>query len=156
MFDTIIWATDGSELADSTLPVVTELAQTYGSRIVAVHAVELFRGGRFGGPLMADEDEIRAKISAQITDLRHAGYETADIKIEESSRRGAAELIADATRQFEGDLIVVASHGHGALASAVLGDVPKDLLRLAPCPVLVVPPLHARARHVEPRQVVTV
>ena len=59
MFETIVWATDGSELADRALPYVKELARTNGSRIVAVHANELLRG-RFGGaPLLADEPDVR-------------------------------------------------------------------------------------------------
>src|SRR5579872_2225888 len=74
MFSTIVWATDGSELADETLPLVTELAGIHDSKIVAVHVNELFRGGRFGGgPVFADEDELQEKIAAQVKDLREAG-----------------------------------------------------------------------------------
>ena len=62
MFETIVWATDGSELADRALPYVKELARANGSRIVAVHANELLRG-RFGGaPLLADEPDLREQI----------------------------------------------------------------------------------------------
>jgi len=54
MFRTIVWATDGSELADSALPLVTELARANGSKIVVFHANELFRGSRLsGGPILA-------------------------------------------------------------------------------------------------------
>ena len=48
MFETIVWATDGSELADDALEHVRKLAEIHGSRIVAVHANELLTG-RFGG-----------------------------------------------------------------------------------------------------------
>ena len=48
MFETIVWATDGSDLADGALEHVVELAKTHRSRIVAVHANELFIG-RYGG-----------------------------------------------------------------------------------------------------------
>ena len=34
MFKTIAWATDGSELADRALPIVTTIARAHGSRIV--------------------------------------------------------------------------------------------------------------------------
>lgn len=36
------------------------------------------------------------------------------------------------------DLIVIGSHGHGALASAVMGSVATKVISAAPCPVLVV------------------
>ena len=51
MFKTIVWATDGSELADGALDYVRELARQDGSRIVAVHANELMRSlQRLSGP----------------------------------------------------------------------------------------------------------
>ncbi|HXH95849.1 MAG TPA: universal stress protein, partial [Gaiellaceae bacterium] len=75
MFETIVWATDGSELADRALPHVTELAQEHRSKIVAVHANELLYG-RFGGaPLLADEPDLQAKIERQVHDLRDAGFD---------------------------------------------------------------------------------
>jgi nucleotide-binding universal stress UspA family protein len=145
MFDTIVWATDGSELADSTLPLVTELARAHDSKIVAVHADELFGGG----PVPAGEDELRVKISAQVEDLRNAGFETAALKLETGNRRGAAELIADAASEFQADLIVVGTRG------PVLGSVASGLIRRAPCPVLAVPALHDRAGSAGQRRLVT-
>lgn len=156
MFETIVWATDGSELADSALPLVTELARACGSKIVAVHANEVFRGGRYaGGPLLADEDEIQIKIAAQVDDLRDAGFATANLKIETSDRHGTAQLIAEAAAQFRADLIVLGTHGNGTIATGALGGViTRGLLNVAPCPVLAVPALHDRAAHAEPRQAV--
>ena len=55
MFKTIVWATDGSELADVALDHVRELAREDGSRIVAVHANELMRGRSSGYSALADE-----------------------------------------------------------------------------------------------------
>lgn len=139
MFETIVWATDGSALADRALPLVTELAHMHGSRIVAVHANELLRG-RFGGaPYYADEADLRAKIERQIAELRDAGF-PAELQVESSGTRGIAELIATGAAKVDADLIVVGAHGRGALASAVVGSVTKALLHLAPCPVLAVTP----------------
>src|SRR6266536_6637447 len=107
MFDTLVWATDGSELADSALPVVTALARAHGSRIVAVHANELFRGGRsHGGPILADDDELRLKIAKQVADLRNAGV-AADLEVVTSGKHHAPRLIADAASERAADLIVL-------------------------------------------------
>jgi nucleotide-binding universal stress UspA family protein len=38
------------------------------------------------------------------------------------------------------DVIVVGSHGHGAIARILLGSVSEQVVRRAPCPVLVVRP----------------
>ena len=66
MFETIAWATDGSELADKALEHVRKLAEIHGSRIVAVHANELLTGRYGGGPLLADEPDLREKIAGQV------------------------------------------------------------------------------------------
>jgi nucleotide-binding universal stress UspA family protein len=74
MFKTIVWATDGSELADRALPIVTGLARAHRSKIVAIHAGEVLVG-RFGGaPLLADDDELVEKIERQVEELRAAGF----------------------------------------------------------------------------------
>lgn len=139
MFKTIVWATDGSELADSALEAVVELARIHSSHIVAVHADERLRG-RFGGaPVLADEDDLRDKIHAQIERLHEEGLD-AELKFAVGSTHPADELIAEAARQVDADLIVVGTHGRGAIGTAILGSVAKGLLHVAPCPVLAVPP----------------
>jgi len=139
MFKTIVWATDGSDLADTALETVVELARVHSSQIVAVHADERLRG-RFGGaPVLADEGDLRDKIHAQIEHLRADGLD-AELKFAVGATHPADELIADAARQLDADLIVVGTHGRGAIGTAILGSVAKGLLHVASCPVLVVPP----------------
>lgn len=140
MFETIVWATDGSEIADSALPLVTGLARAHGSKIIAVHVDERFRGGRFnGGPVFADEDDLQSKIVKQIADLSHAGF-AAVLEVKTTQRRDIAKSIAEVATMDQADLIVVGTHGHGGAASAVLGSVARGLLHVAHCPVLAVPP----------------
>jgi nucleotide-binding universal stress UspA family protein len=139
MFETIVWATDGSELADRALPVVTGLARMHRSKIVAVHATEIL-GGRFGGgPVLADDPELVGKIERQIEELRRAGF-TAELRIVRGVEPSAT-LIAHAASAAGASLIVTGTHGHGALASALVGSVARGLLHEARCPVLAVPPV---------------
>jgi nucleotide-binding universal stress UspA family protein len=138
MFETIVWATDGSELADRALLPVMEIARQNRARIVAVHANELLKG-RFGGaPLISDESEMVAKIEGQVEELCELGI-LAELKIV-SGTHDTAELIAKAAREVEADLIVVGTHGWGGFRSAVLGSVAHGLLHDACCPVLSIPP----------------
>ena len=138
MFRTIVWATDGSQLADGALSHVSELARIHGSRIVAVHANELLRGRAGGAPLLADEPDVQAKIAKQVEELQTAGFD-ATLEVCTGSR-DVAVLIAEAAETVDADLIVVGTHGHGGFTAALMGSVARALCHTAARPVLVVPP----------------
>jgi nucleotide-binding universal stress UspA family protein len=138
MFKTIAWATDGSELADKALDHVRELAEIHGSRIVAVHANQLITGRGGGGPVLADEPDLRDKIADQVEELRKAGF---DAKLEvRSGHHDVATLVETAAEEVDADVIVVGTHGHGGVAAALMGSVARGLCHTAHRPVLVVPP----------------
>jgi len=139
MFETIVWATDGSELADRALPVVSELARACGSRVVAVHANAVLPSRMGGVPMLADEEDLVAKVEEQVAELRAAGFR-AELKVETGDHSGVAGLIVAAAQTAGADLIVVGTHGRNAAATALLGSVARDLLHRASCPVLVVTP----------------
>ncbi|MDX1546171.1 MAG: universal stress protein [Rhodothermales bacterium] len=50
-----------------------------------------------------------------------------------------ADLILEQAEAVQADLVVMGSHGRGALLETLLGDVAHDVLRKARCPVLVIP-----------------
>ena len=138
MFETIVWATDGSELADRALEHVRELAEAHGSRIVAVHANAVFTGRAGGAPLLADEPDIREKLERQVAELRSVGF---DARLEVATgTQQTATLISDAADDVDADLIVVGTHGRGAVGAAVMGSVTRALCHRSSRPVLVVPP----------------
>lgn len=49
-----------------------------------------------------------------------------------------AEVIANMARELGCDLIIMGTHGRGAIAGMVMGSVATRVLHLAPCPVLLV------------------
>jgi nucleotide-binding universal stress UspA family protein len=138
MFETIAWATDGSELADKALEHVRELAEIHGSRIVAVHANELLTGRYGGAPLLADEPDLEEKIAGQVEELCAAGF---DAKLEiRTGGQDVAKLVAGAAEAVGADLIVVGTHGRGGVTAALMGSVARALCHTSHLPVLVVPP----------------
>jgi nucleotide-binding universal stress UspA family protein len=143
MFTKIVWATDGSELADGALDFARELSRVHGSRIVAVHANELLLGRGAGAPLLADEPDLQAKIADQVEELQSTGFDAA-LKVCTGSR-DVATLIAEAAKDVDADLIVVGTHGNGGFTAALMGSVARALCHTAELPVLVVPP-RARAK----------
>ena len=139
MFKTIVWATDGSDLADVALDHVRELARENDSRIVAVHANELMRGRSGGYPALADEPELEEKIGKQIEELRSVAVDAT--LVIRTGNKGVATLIAEAADEVDADLIVVGTHGAGGLTAALMGSVARALCHSARRPLLVIPPV---------------
>ena len=50
------------------------------------------------------------------------------------------DMIVEAAEAEHADMIVVGSHGRGAVGRLFLGSVSEHVVRNAPCPVLVVRP----------------
>jgi nucleotide-binding universal stress UspA family protein len=138
MFKTIVWATDGSELADAALDYVRELAREDGSRIVAVHANEVMQGRSSGYAALADEPELEEKIAKQVEELASVGIDVT--LVIRTGNKSVATLIAEAADEVDADLIVVATHGAGGFTAALMGSVARALCHTAKAPVLVIPP----------------
>ena len=50
-----------------------------------------------------------------------------------------AEKILQEAKRLQAEMIVIGSHGHGALQKLLVGSVAEGILRKVPCPVLIVP-----------------
>jgi nucleotide-binding universal stress UspA family protein len=138
MFNTILWATDGSETAAKALPYALSLAEPDHAKLVVAHVREIFAGRAGGYPVLADETELRDRIQEQVEDLQHAGREATFIV--RTARSGqAARTIAEIADEVGADVIVVGTHGYGRVTGLVLGSVTQGLLHEGTCPVFAVP-----------------
>lgn len=149
MFKTILWATDGSAAADRALPYAKALAQEGGKKLLVVHCREIYVGRGGGYPVLADDEELVAKIREQVEAARADGLQ-ASAKVIAGTGTAAAHVIADAAREEAADVIVVGTRGHSPVAGLLVGSVTQRLLHVAPCPVLAVPAgKHAEVREPE-------
>jgi nucleotide-binding universal stress UspA family protein len=136
MYETVLWATDGSSVADGALKVALELLEP-GGRLIACHCDERFPGGRAVGlPLFADEDGRRDKLTRQVAELKLDGVD-AQLLIE-TTRHNRAGEIARIAKARNADVIVCGSRGFGVVAGVVAGSVAMRLPHVASCPVVVV------------------
>jgi nucleotide-binding universal stress UspA family protein len=138
MFKMIIWATDGSEEADAAAEIAKTLATEAGGTLLAVHSVEREAGRGGGLQENADEDERQAKVAKHIGELTRQGV-AASTKVVQGGGAAAADTLAEVARNEGADLIVMGTRGHSALGGLLHGSVTQRMLRIAPCPVLVVP-----------------
>jgi len=137
VFNTICWATDGSENAARALAVARTLAREQHASLVVVHVVERY-ATKEGLARFADEEQVEARLKAVVQELSTEGFDAA-LKIVNHVGPQPAHAIADVAREVGADLLVVGSRGHEAVVGLVLGSVTLRLLHVAPCPVLVVP-----------------
>jgi nucleotide-binding universal stress UspA family protein len=147
----ILVALDGSALAESALPQVAMLAQQCGA------AVTLLRVVTPRGPLVAEvpegalqpspptelppaTDRVWREVAEYLGALqRRLGAEGLVVDCSQRGGRAADAIVAEA-RRVGADVILVATHGRGELGRQVLGSVADEVLRQAPCPVLILRP----------------
>lgn len=141
MFRKILWATDGSELASRSLPFAKDLAREHGAELVALHVDQLLVGRAGGYSVLADEDEIRARIEQEVAGLKAEGLD-ARLLIVGDSAVAVGDEIARVAEAEQADLVVIGTHGRGFVGTVLRGSVAKKLLHGATCPVLVVPVEH--------------
>lgn len=139
MFETVIWATDGSAAAERALPFAKSLAGAPGARLVVVHVREILAGRAGGYPTRADEHDLVNELEQKVEQLRADGLE-ATLRVVTSLDANAAHALADVALEVGGDVIVVGTRGRGVVAGLLLGSVAQRLLHVARSPVLAVPP----------------
>jgi nucleotide-binding universal stress UspA family protein len=131
----ILVAYDGSESAKRALAEAAKLAD--GEPVSVVSVTEpLPRSGPAAGMLAPEEPEQRAR------DLEEAGRLLADAGVEATivEREGdPATRIVDEAEREHAELIVMGTRGLGSGRKLPAGSVGDEVLRHAPCKVLVVP-----------------
>jgi nucleotide-binding universal stress UspA family protein len=137
MFETLVWATDGSATANRALTYVKQLAAP-GAQIYVVHVREIFVGRGAGYPVFADEPELQDAIAEQVEDLRAEGFD-AHFRVLTAPSGHVSLTIADVARDVEAEIILAGTHGYGRIAGLFLGSTTQGLLHADVCPVLAVP-----------------
>jgi universal stress protein A len=89
--------------------------------------------------LPADVERRVMKSLEQIRDRELAGIKKVELKIAIS--RFPAKIICQYAQQQPIDMIVLTTHGRTGLSHILLGSVAEEVVRTAPCPVLVMRPI---------------
>ena len=140
----ILVATDFSEPSDAALAYGRELAARFNATLHVLHIAENIYITTFGAEsyaavapdLQAEvEDSARARLQQLVLDSDGSGPRTTPVVMTSGS---PAFAIIDYAGEHEIDLIVMGTHGRGALAHLLMGSVAEKVVRLAPCPVLTV------------------
>lgn len=135
---TILVPIDFSECADRALDYACGLAEKLGATIHLVNAL----GAGLPELSVALTDSMIATMregsTSQLDKIAKERAPLATFGRSFVSAGDARDSILDAARACSADLIVIGSHGRRGVKRLVLGSVAEDVVRRAPCPVLVV------------------
>jgi len=136
LFRTILLATDFSEPSEAAYLLAYNLARLHLARLVAAHVVQTPVLADVGGDPTPETESWLREVREKLHDLRPA-YPT--IAVEHRLLEGEpAEQIVRLANELNCDLIVLGTHARSGLPRLVLGSVAEEVLRSAPCPVLIV------------------
>jgi nucleotide-binding universal stress UspA family protein len=158
---TIVVGVDDSEQSELALSEALSAASLRpGTHVHVVRAIPLGLPGNPASPEYSsavDEDtevessqELRRFVDKVLANTQPNGANASPFErlTTHVRRRNAAETIAEIASEVEADLVVVGTHGRRGVSRFLLGSVAEAVVRLAPCPVLVVRPTHAHPNDV--------
>jgi nucleotide-binding universal stress UspA family protein len=130
---------DGSAFAEAALSLGATLARRAGAtlRLVLVHGTVGATGGEAAAAQVALQDSEREYLRATASRLDPGGALVPEVDLLEGAPGPA---LAAAAASLKADLVVMATHGRGAVGRVWLGSVADYLLRHLHIPVLLVRP----------------
>jgi nucleotide-binding universal stress UspA family protein len=136
----LLLATDLSEASASATEQAFELASRLTATLLIVSVIDprslLLPGGRF----RARVDQVRERREQLAQELVERGRQLG-IEVSFLVWTGdPGDQIVSAAEAEHVDMVLVGSHGRGAVGRLFLGSVSEHVVRNAPCPVLVVRP----------------
>jgi nucleotide-binding universal stress UspA family protein/mono/diheme cytochrome c family protein len=117
------------------------LAQKFGAALHLVHVCEVpaIMTGSMDAYAITYSDWSQRLGELAETELNKMAAPITDVKVTTEVLFGspATAIVEDATNNTA-DLIVMGTHGHGAVLHVLMGNVAERVVRAAPCPVLTV------------------
>jgi len=135
----ILVATDFSEASKKAFPYAVSLARKFEASLLLVYVVPSHLPGELSHMgILLEEEKMLFKARELLPQFRRSELDP-HMQVDTFVLNGgpAHEISATATTQ-KADLIVISTHGNTGLKRFALGSVTENIVRHAPCPVLVV------------------
>jgi len=130
---------DGSRFAEAALPLATTIARRAGARLrlVLVNTRASGPGGTAAATAVTMQDRARDYLNTTASRLDPGGALVTDVHLLEGT---PGPVLAADSEKHQDDLVLMATHGRGAISRAWLGSVADYLVRHLHRPVLLVRP----------------
>lgn len=139
----ILVAVDFSSVTPLVLKEAKKLANSTGGRIRLIHVAPPepdFVGDDVGPQILRDQKakefrEAHKKIQKLADEIKEDNIEVTPLLIQGVT----VDEIINESNKMNADIIVIGSHGHGAMYNLLMGSVVEGVIRESKTPVLVVP-----------------
>ena len=148
MYERILVATDGSELAGRGVDAAVELAKKTGGELFVVTVTSLMPSygivvgaewasspGAFDEFRKEMDDGARKILEGALNKAEKQGVKAKGVHAE---NQVAAAGIVDAANEHNADLIIIASHGRRGVNRLILGSQASEVLAMSERPVMVI------------------
>jgi nucleotide-binding universal stress UspA family protein len=135
---------DCSEDANQALEYAIALARTLGARVILLHVMQSppWGGVDMDVTLPHAYSQFIQHLEAEVTHRMQACLERVTARGLEGEMAVVHgepfQEILDTAKKQQVDLIIMGTHGRTGLQHVLMGSVAEKVVRLAPCPVLVV------------------
>lgn len=136
----ILVPVDFSANASRAVDYALVFARQCGASVMFLHVIQVnYAYGEFGAvDFTSLEREMRTGAEKELG-LLMARAKEAGLEVESLIREGSpAKVIAEVARDMLTDLLVISTHGYTGLKHVLMGSIAEQVVRYAPCPVLVV------------------
>jgi len=135
----ILVATDASEYSRQALKIALELARKFHSEVELLFVMDnmlMYDASLLDGGIIPPYQSEQS--GEQVIQATLKGIDITDVTVTKKIVQGKpANMILQEIENENIDLVVMGSHGYGAIAGAILGSVSQRVLHGAKCSVLI-------------------
>ncbi|MBE0474088.1 universal stress protein [Rhodoferax sp.] len=143
----IFVAIDGSSTAQAALKEAIQFASLPGMSLCIGKVIDtgLLEQNNMGLSNLIDPEQVKASmrqaaeklLADAVATAKAAGLDPHQILVESDKKR-VAEMIVEAAKQWDADLIVIGTHGRRGFERMMMGSVAENLVRIATTSVFLV------------------
>ena len=136
---------DGSDTANKALAMAVQMASESKGRVRIIHVIEgmVYSGGTvqtesFPVDMVGSVRAAGNKILNDAKALAAAAGVEVESELFDTFDGRLADVVSDAAKNWEADLIVVGTHGRRGIGRLLMGSGAEQIIRQASAPVLVI------------------
>ena len=143
---TIVAAVDFSNATTGVLEAAVKITRAFGSSLHLLHVLEPepsytaygFTPDEFPA-IHLFQEEARKRATARLQEVLAKVADDVPGATVHLAEGSPLHALLDYTHKVSADLVILGSHGHGAVAALLLGSVAEGMVRKAVVPTLVIP-----------------